>query len=449
MINRFRDFIQDNNLCVKGSIVLLAVSGGADSVLMTHLFIKSGYKCGIAHCNFGLRGKESDSDESFVRQLAQDFGIPFYSKLFDTEGMAKSKGISIQMAARELRYKWFEELTIREKFDVIAVATHQTDQLETILINQLRGSGLSGIQGILPVRGAVIRPMLFATADEIRDYCFLQNIEFRSDSSNAEDHYIRNRIRHHVLPVLKKINPSVEATFNNNALHLREINNLYEYFISSARKELLKENAHGFRIDIDELKKFPVRDTLLYELLHPFGYNISQVKNIYASLDGISGKIFETSTHRLFKDRKSLFIRTKNGNQPPVEVIIEQNTDEIKQAVNLRFSKISSSDIPLKSDAGIALLDKDKLQFPMILRKWQDGDVFCPFGMKGSKKISDFLIDCKVPLQEKDHTFVLVSAGQIVWLVGLRIDNRYRVDKETKDIFRIELLKDNETEQTF
>ena len=442
MLKFFEKFISDEDLFTSKQKILLAVSGGLDSTVMCHLFHKAGYHFAIAHCNFGLRGKESDGDEAFVKNMANQYNITFYSERFATLEFAKAKKMSVQMAARQLRYDWFEKIRISEGFDYIAVAHHRDDETETFFINLIRGTGIAGLHGILPKKNKIVRPLLFATRKDIEAYARKEKLIFREDSSNLSQKYIRNRIRQTIIPALKEMNPSLETTIKNDIERLREVELIFKQAVNEKRKKLIKKSRDSKGAEtilIAELKKLEPIKTWLYELLNPYNFNIETVNDIILSLGKTSGKQFFSLTHRIIKDRKHLIITSLPVFQN-IPVNISSKTKTISKPVKLKISKIVRTNAwKPPADNTIACLDYDQLVFPLKLRKWKTGDSFYPLGMDKKKKLSDFLIDNKVSIPDKEQIYVLESNNEIIWIVGHRIDNRFKITGHTRDIYFIKI----------
>lgn len=438
MFEKFIKYIEDKRLLKKGDRVLLAVSGGIDSMVMADLFKRAGFSGGIAHCNFSLRGKESDKDEELVRTWAGKNGFSFYSMKFDTKAYAKKNGISTQMAARDLRYAWFEELRKSEKYDSIAIAHNLNDNIETILINLTRGTGIAGLAGIKPALNNIIRPLLFATRDEISEYCRENNIVYREDRSNAETKYTRNKIRHLVLPVLKDINPSVELTLNDFSERISEAEKIISIHLQEISARIIRKSSSGIRIPVSELKALKSNKTIIYELFRPYGITGPLTDDLITILTGRSGKQIFTSTHRIVKDRNDIIIRPIGP--PANESIIIENINDLKKVSFIRSYRKTpyNSKFRIPADKNIACLDPDTLTFPLIVRKWEKGDWFYPFGMTKKKKLSDFFTDLKYSVHDKDQARIIESDGRIVWIVGERIDNRFRITDSTKSVLVIE-----------
>ncbi len=439
MLEKFKKYISEKNLFSSNERILLAVSGGIDSVVMCELFHLAKYNFSIAHCNFQLRAKESEEDEKFVKKLAEKYDAKVFSKKIKTSEYATEKGISIQMAARELRYEWFEKIRKENGLESIAIATHLDDEIETILINFTRGTGIAGLHGIFPKRGKIIRPLLFATRKEIVEFAAEKKLRWREDSSNFSHDYVRNKIRHKIIPVLKEINPNLEKTFLENIEKIRGAEEIFHQQIEEKRKKNFIYEKDKIKIPIDKLLQlFPLK-TYLFEFLKPFGFNETVVEEITFSLGNQSGKFFFSETHCILKDRKYLLLKNNPKRvQNPFGVeqaIIYENTKRIKSPQSLQFLIADKKKFRIIKNEKTACLDYNKLKFPLVLRQWENGDSFVPLGMTGRKKVSDFLIDKKISLEEKNKVFVLISSGNIAWVVGHRIDDRFKITEKTKKIF--------------
>jgi tRNA(Ile)-lysidine synthase len=416
---------------------LLAVSGGIDSMVMAHLFANSGYRCAIAHCNFSLRGEESDSDEDLVRHFAGAYGIPFYTVRFDTDKYAAENKISMQLAARELRYSWFEELRKKHGFSKIAVAHNSDDSLETFFINLSRGAGLNGLTGIPENTDTVIRPLISFSRKEIEEYAAANNVQFREDSSNLSDKYLRNKLRHRVLPVLDSINPSFRGKAAKSIGYLNKANK----FIETETEIFLERNsftkAKDVYIPLDGIRKFHSKEILMFYILKPYGFRGDTVANICNCIDNaVCGKQFFSDTRCLLIDRTHVIIS-------PAAEFISSHTVDIGACIRTNDFELRCETV--EKDSGFRLLrnkntgefDLSKLNFPMTLRPCREGDRFMPLGMKGQKKLSDFFTDIKLPVTEKKRQLVLVSGEHIVWVVGLRPDERFKVTESTGKVLRV------------
>ena len=414
---------------------LLAISGGLDSVVLAHLFKEAGVSFSMAHCNFLLRGPESDKDEEFVKGLAQDLNVEFHHKSFETIEYAKKHGTSIQMAARELRYSWFAEL--REEVDACLVtAHHANDVAETMLFNLAKGTGIAGLHGIQPFDGQTIRPLLWARKEEILDFARTAGIEWREDHSNEDIKYSRNRIRNKVIPELESINPAFIDAASRTSHRLSDAEDIIDHIIQQSNL-VREENGRTF-INKERLINLPGNSTMLYRLVSGYGFNYDQVDSILKSIN-TSGAIFSTTSWKLNVDRDELII-TASSQEEQNTVLIEKGEKSVNY--NSRDILLSVKDVnqfELSADSSIAALDLDLLNFPLKVRKWQEGDKFQPLGMTGKKLISDFLIDEKVPVAFKKDEFVVISGDDIVWLVGRRIDDRYKITGNTKSIFELQV----------
>ncbi|MBV5315841.1 MAG: tRNA lysidine(34) synthetase TilS [Prolixibacteraceae bacterium] len=440
MVEQFLKYIHEEKLFHSAQRILLAVSGGADSMLMLHLFTNAGFPVAVAHCNFNLRGVESDCDEQFVADYCDQHNLAFYVKHFNTEDYALEKGISIEMAARDLRYSWFNEILFKNGLDLLATAHHQDDVIETFLINLSRGSGIKGLSGIQPRSGRIIRPMLFTNRDEILDYCKRMSIAYRTDSSNMDTVYKRNLIRHEILPLLEQVNPA----FRRNALktigNLHETGLLFQQRMNEIKAFVYSEDDMGVIIHIEKLQEFSPLRTILFEMIREFGFQIEQVDDIIDSLNKESGRKFFSEDYRLIKDREYILIspfKTKS-----IQVFyLEENTTKISYPLHLSIDKFDrTADFRFSTHANTVDLDLDQLVFPLILRHWQEGEYFQPLGMTGLKKLSDFFIDEKYSIPEKENAWILASGNQFVWIVGKRLDDRFKITAKTKRICRIKWL---------
>jgi tRNA(Ile)-lysidine synthase len=441
MQQEFSRYISQHGLVPANSRILAAVSGGIDSMAMLHLLVSTGINCAVAHCNFCLRNDESDGDESFVRQTASEFGIPIHVIRFNTNEYALKKSISIQMAARELRYQWFDKLSRQYDYHLIAIAHNRDDRAETLFINLARGTGIRGLTSIKPKNGKIIRPLLFASRHEIAGYVRQNNIVFREDSSNASDHYARNYIRHQLIPGLKNYFPGILQTMERNMEHFADVESLYASAVKHFKQQLIKKSGNQYRIDMQGLIKSPSPPTLLYEMLKPFGFSNAIIPNILESTAlNHSGRQFFSHTHRLVCNRQYLIVECiKNRNEQTY--LIESGSMEISIPVRLKIDTLDATpEYKPDTSPDAACLDAAKLLFPLMLRRWQQGDVFYPLGMKNMKKVSDFFIDNKLSIIDKEQVWLLTSAGKIVWIVGYRIDNRFKITHDTQKIIKIKYI---------
>jgi tRNA(Ile)-lysidine synthase len=438
---KFTDFIDQNSLFERNGTLLAAVSGGMDSVLMVHLLLSSGYKFAIAHCNFQLRGTEADADQAFCKQLAQQCNVPFHTINFDTQNYATANKISIQMAARNLRYQWFEQIRQQHNYTAIALAHHQNDAIETILLNLVRGTGIAGLHGILPKNGWLVRPMLFLSRQEIEKLVADNKYPYVEDSSNASVKYARNMLRHEVVPALKKLNPGLEKTFENNLQHFRDMETLLELRVAELKAQLFTYRDGDVFLSIDAVKALNPQRLLLFKLLQDFGFNETAVDDLVSALNKHSGRVFESGSFKLILDRDVLIITP--GNKLENQEISIAIADH---AINYGTYKLTMlhDDTPLiiKDNSLAVSVDADKLSYPLSIRAWQQSDSFYPLGMKTKKKLSDFFIGLKIPLHQKGQMPLLINGnGEIIWVGGARLDDRYKVTKNTKKVTIFELYK--------
>lgn len=418
MKEKVRKYIQTNQLFNQKELILVGVSGGADSVALLLILKELGYKIQALHCNFHLRKEESDRDEKFVSKLCQENGIPLLTKHFNTKEYAKRKSISIEMAARELRYSWFYDMLSENNAQCIAVAHHKNDQAETLLLNLIRGTGLRGMAGMYPLRNKIARPLLCLTRQEILAFLSQIKQDYVTDSTNLEREATRNKIRLDILPQLSAINPNIINTLSETCSIMMSSIPLYE---KGAQEELEQVKVNESELDIELLQKSKNAAVIIYEWLKDKGFTNAQNAEVAGALDSVSGKLWESQTHRLLKDRTRLILQEKN-----------------KEADNLQVMQEEVESITEKSPT-TAYFDKDKLKAPITYRTAKEGDWFIPFGMKGRKLISDYLTDIKATRFEKENQLLALCGEDIIWVVGHRSDNRYRVDKNTKHIVKLSI----------
>ncbi len=440
MLESFLAFIREQKLVRPGDKILLTVSGGLDSVTMTDLFLRAGYDVSIAHCNFQLRGAEADADEVLVNELAKKWDVTLFTKRFETRRFAKEQGISIQMAARQLRNEWFESLLETHDFDMYAVAHHLGDSLETFLFNIAKGTGIAGMHGIRPKSGHVIRPLMFATRTMIEKYARERSLTWREDASNASLKYHRNKIRHRIIPILKEINPNLEHTFSSTIDRINAVEDIFLSHVAEIREKAVRQKGSKLWIDMEAIMASPGFTVVLYELIRSFGFNSKQATDIAMHWPGRSGRLFYSTTHMLVADRKYLIVsasaQQKEGENGVIKV--EKGMQEISfREITLFFKEITIAEVSFHAGKETALLDYDKLQFPLLVRYWRKGDFFKPLGMQGKKKLSDFMIDEKIPVNLKKDVMVLESGDDIAWVINHRIDDRFKVTESTRRVLKI------------
>ncbi len=439
MVNRFIQYVKEHNLFENNQTILLAVSGGIDSMILCDLFLKSNFKFAIAHCNFHLRGEESNRDERFVREYAQKNNIKIHVKDFDTYSYMKEKGKSMQVSAREMRYSWFNELLKEEGYSYIATGHHIDDSIETFFMNILRGTGIAGLHGILQKVNLVIHPLLFTGRAEIVNYQKENKLEFVEDSSNATTKYTRNKIRHELIPLVKEIAPNFDKIISKEIERFRETEVVFRSVINDAKTELLEIENQTIKISIEKLKSYVPQKIFMYEILSDFGFNEATINSIEDALLETSGKQFYSETHRLVKDRDYLLI-VKNKPQNLNQYLIEESQTSVYSPIILHMEILKDLQyVKIPKNKEVAMLDFDKLTFPLILRKWKKGDSFFPYGLQGEKKISEFYKNLKYSILDKENQWLLCSENDIIWVVGQRIDDRYKITKSTKTIYKIEL----------
>lgn len=458
---RFLEYISDYHLFNRSNKLVLAVSGGLDSVVLCHLCKNAGYDFSIAHCNFGLRGAESDRDEAFVKGLATQYGIPFYVNHFDTKTFATENKLSIQVAARELRYKWFHELvnsqesivnvgnkqkvtfhdsqltTQNSRLSYIITAHHADDNIETLLMNFFKGTGISGLHGILPKAGKVVRPLLFATREEIQAYAHVHQLQWVEDSSNAETKYTRNYFRQELIPSIQKVFPAVKENLIDTIQRFREVEMIYKEALVAKKKKLLEYKGAEVHIPVLKLQRSLPVNTIVYEISKEYNFSSQQVPEIIKLLSSESGKYISSSTHRILRNRGWLIIAPIISAEQSIIVINEGISELAFTGGKLQLEEMPVEQTSLNIEATIALLDKRYIQFPLLLRKWKTGDYFYPLGMPKKKKLARFFIDNKLSQLQKEAIWVLESNKRIVWVVGHRIDDRFKIVPSTKKVLKV------------
>lgn len=439
LLTGFTSYIEKEQLFTRDQPLLLAVSGGVDSVVMAHLFKAAGFTFSIAHCNFQLRGDESLRDEAFVEDLATSMQVPFYKVRFDTMSHTTTHRVSIQVAARQLRYEWLERTMVKTGCSYIVTAHHMQDSAETVLMNLCKGTGIAGLHGILPKQTFLVRPLLFAQKADILAYASQHGISFVEDSSNITVKYTRNFFRHKVIPVIQESYPGVVANIAGSIERFREAEILYAQAIEKHLKRLVVQKGNMYMIPVLKLQKTIPMQTVAWEIFRQYGCSPAQLPQVIELLNSSSGKLVETSSHRIIRDRQWLLVTPLTEEEAAVIVIEKDRTSVATSTGILRLKTSARKDaagIPAAAD--IACLDRQSLQYPLLLRKWKQGDYFYPLGMRKKKKLSRFFIDQKLSLPQKENIWVLESARRVVWIVGLRIDDRFKITDHTKELLTIE-----------
>jgi tRNA(Ile)-lysidine synthase len=465
LLQAFRDFIAKERLFSAGDHLLLAVSGGLDSVVLCELMHRLRLRqasdgreaapdFSIAHCNFQLRGAESERDEAFVGQLGKRYGVEVYAGRFDTATYAASNKVSIQVAARELRYGWFESIVgswVQPAF--IVTAHHLDDNTETLLMNFFKGTGIAGLRAMLPRQGRIVRPLLFATRAMLQQYAVDQGLEWVEDSSNLSDKYTRNFFRHQVIPLVQQAYPAAVQNLADNINRFREIEWIYRRSIEQQKKKLLEYKGNEVHIPVLKLQRSEPLTTLVYEIMAPFGFSAQQTPEVIRLLDSPSGKYVHSATHRVLRHRKWLIISPRDTTEAVTIVVEPDDIEVVYEQGRLHLKELSLSDVPdeilspsptVAASRGrtpaspIAWLDAADIEFPLLLRKWRPGDYFYPLGMRKKKKLARFFIDNKLSLAEKEKIWVVEMNKKIIWIVGLRIDDRYRITTATRQVLKIE-----------
>lgn len=441
IINTVKRYIESNKLLSKSQLQLIALSGGADSVALMLLLQELGYNIEAVHCNFHLRGEESNRDETFVKQLCQHHGIELHLAHFDTRTYAELHKVSIEMAARELRYRYFEQLRQDTQAECICVAHHRNDSVETLLINLIRGTGIHGLTGIRKKNGAIARPLLCLNREQILAYLKDKNQDYVTDSTNLIDDVVRNKIRLNIIPLLEGINPSVIDNISETAEWLGETEQLYNKAVEAMISEAITpgETDAGSKMSIEKLKQSEAPHSLLFEWLRGYGFSSATIRQIYNHLSAQTGRIWSSDTHQLAIDRGYLCVAEKRKAPTPLR---------IPEPGNYRFNdnhmiKVSVSDtVKVSRDSNCATLDASLVNFPLIIRSVESGDSFVPYGMKGHKLVNDYLTDRKCPVLERDQQLVVIDAsGQIIWLAGHRTSQLFCVSKDTTRVLSICITK--------
>ncbi|MCR5191284.1 MAG: tRNA lysidine(34) synthetase TilS [Bacteroidales bacterium] len=441
MFENWEEQVRNTCRITENDHILLAVSGGVDSMVMLELFARSSFKFGIAHCNFKLRGEDSFADEQLVRETAGQLGVRFHLKRFNTMAYAGKRGISMEMAARELRYAWFRKISETDGYTKIATAHHREDAEETFLLNLGRGSGIKGLQGIPPISGNIIRPMRYFSKQNLLAFASEQGIPYREDSTNNEDICQRNVVRHHILPALRQLNPNFDSNMDKSMRILHAQGAIYFNHIKEVATRLLQPEECGFSISMESVAELPFSETYLFEILHPYGFNAEQIASLLRAGPGSKGKRWISQSHCLWKHGERLILQPLEEEQAN-SYLIKQTPEGLKNPCPFLHFQIRTCNGIFSTDPRVATLDMNQIVFPLQVRYWQPGDRFVPLGMKGNKKLSDFFTNNKMNGAQKELTPLLCNGnGDILWIIGHRIDNRYRITRATSQMLVVNYFK--------
>jgi len=435
LLQQYISYIKKQDLFQQKDRLLIAVSGGVDSVVLCELCKQAGYDFAIAHCNFQLRGKDSDRDEKFVTAMALQYGVPFYIQHFDTNTISKQVKKSIEETARDLRYNWFEQLRTTNNYNYILTAHHADDNIETVMMQFFRGTGIKGLRGIVPKQNNIIRPLLFAKRNELETFLADNNLTHITDHTNFENDYTRNHFRNNILPLIEKSYPGAKENILKNITRFTGVAELYDQSIEQHKKKLLEFKGNEVHIPVLKLLKTIPLETVMYEIIKDYGFTAHQTTDAVTLLQSETGKFIQSSTHRIIKNRNWIII-SPNQSTEAQHILIEENDSRI-EFDNGVIEISRSSNFAIQNNATVAQVNLDAVKFPLLLRKWKQGDYFYPLGMQKKKKLSRFFIDQKLSLSDKQNTWVIEMDKKIVWIVGMRIDDRFKITPPTKNVLMI------------
>ena len=437
MLKKFKQHLHQNFPFLEEGKLLIAISGGVDSVVLAHLCSQLNLNFSLCHCNFNLRGQESNDDKAYVKELAKNLKVPVYTTSFETEKYATKNKVSIQVAARELRYAWFYELLEKKDYEYVLTAHNTNDNLETFIINLTRGSGLEGFTGIPPINNKAVRPLLAFSRDDITLFAIKNEIDWREDKSNASIKYIRNKVRHKVIPILKEINPHVLESFQNTLEYLNESQSIINDATKNISQKIVSYEHNLLKLNCKKLNELPNKKAYLYQLLHTFGF--TAWNDVVDLVSGQPGKQVFSKTHRLLKDRNFLILTTTNESLTEKgPFLIKETSAEISHPIKLTILNTADSTPENKHQI---IINKDLVTYPLSLKKWRHGDAMHPTGMTGSKKISQLFKDKKLSLLDKEKIWLLADAkDHIIWVIGLRQDRRFTADKTATNRLKISFI---------
>jgi tRNA(Ile)-lysidine synthase len=440
LLQEFLQYIKTKNLFLPKDKLLLAVSGGVDSVVLCELCKQAGFDFAIAHCNFKLRAMASDTDEAFVQNLATINNAAFYVKRFDTTAIAAAKKKSIEETARDLRYNWFETLRVENEFKYILTAHQADDNIETVLMNFFRGTGIKGLRGILSKQGNILRPLLFARRNQLEAFAAINQLTFVTDHTNAENEYTRNYFRNIVLPMVSQRYPEAKENILKNIERFTETALLYRQSVDMHITNLVEKKDNEIHIPVLKLLKTIPLTTVVYEIINEYGFTAHQADEVIALLQSETGKYIRSGTHRIIKNRNWLIIAPLQNTEAQNILIEKNDITVIFEGGELHFKKHAIQKGSLPADSNIALLNAAAITFPLLLRKWKQGDYFYPLGMQKKKKLNRFLTDQKLSLLQKEKTWVIEMDKKIIWVVGMRIDDRFKISTSSADLLQISYL---------